>query len=108
MCAGFQQAVVDVLVKKTIRAAGKYGVKTVMLAGGVAANKSLRTQLAQAASDAAQAVQDKKLKFLVPDSNLCTDNAAMVAVAGYYESKKKKVARDNWRRLKVDPNWELE
>jgi len=72
--ASFQAAVVDVLVAKTIMAAGEHGVKQVLLAGGVAANKSLRERL----------VADCPIPVLVPEPILCTDNAAMVAACGYY------------------------
>jgi len=43
----------------------------------------------------------------VPEFKLCTDNAAMVAVAAYYLSEKKKIKLDNYKRIKTDPNWEL-
>ncbi|MFA5029908.1 MAG: tRNA (adenosine(37)-N6)-threonylcarbamoyltransferase complex transferase subunit TsaD [Patescibacteria group bacterium] len=100
ICFEFQQAVIDVLVTKTVRAAREYRVKTVMLAGGVAANKKLRESLRLAAERGGY-------KFLVPEFKLCTDNAAMVALAGYYLARKKKIKLDNWKRVKVDPNWEL-
>jgi len=72
--ASFQAAVVDVLVAKTIMAAGEHGVKQVLLAGGVASNKSLRERL----------VQDCPIPVLIPEPILCTDNAAMIAACGYY------------------------
>ena len=70
----FENAVVDVLVQKTIRAAKKYGVKSITLSGGVAANKKLRKEL----SKAAEAIG---LSLAVPDFELCTDNAIMIANA---------------------------
>ena len=72
--ASFQEAVVDVLVKKTVAAAREYGVRQVLLAGGVAANGLLRQRLAQASP----------LPVLIPDLKLCTDNAAMIAACGYF------------------------
>ncbi len=72
--ASFQAAVVDVLVAKAIMAAGEHGVKQVLLAGGVAANKSLRERL----------VADCPIPVLIPEPILCTDNAAMIAACGYY------------------------
>lgn len=75
VAAGFQQSVVDVLTEKTLRAAKEYGVKQVIAAGGVAANKGLRASL--------DAVFEKEgIPFYVPPISLCTDNAAMIAAAG--------------------------
>ena len=72
--ASFQQAIVDVLVKKTVTAARKYGVKQILLSGGVAANRRLRKQL----------FEDSPITVLLPAPQLCTDNAAMVAACGYF------------------------
>ncbi|MFC1865664.1 tRNA (adenosine(37)-N6)-threonylcarbamoyltransferase complex transferase subunit TsaD [Chloroflexota bacterium] len=72
--ASFQQAVVDVLVKKTVTAARKYGVKLILLSGGVAANRRLRKQF----------FEDSPMTVLLPAPQLCTDNAAMVAACGYF------------------------
>ncbi|MFA6918954.1 MAG: tRNA (adenosine(37)-N6)-threonylcarbamoyltransferase complex transferase subunit TsaD [Patescibacteria group bacterium] len=100
LCFEFQQAAVDVLVAKTIKAAQKYRVKTILIAGGVAANKHLREALRMSA-------EENNLKFFVPEFKLCTDNAAMVAIAGYYLAQKKKPSQDDWKKIKVNPNWEL-
>ena len=70
----FQEAVVDVLVTKTVTVAREYGVKQILLAGGVAANERLRQRL----------VKDSPIPVLIPPFNLCTDNAAMIAACGYY------------------------
>jgi N6-L-threonylcarbamoyladenine synthase len=75
VAASFQASVVEVLVHKTMRAAEAYQVKQLLLAGGVAANKGLRTALEAA-------TQKVGLPFVVPPLNLCTDNAAMIAAAG--------------------------
>ncbi len=72
--ASFQEAVVDVLVTKTVAAAGEYGVKNILMAGGVAANGRLRQRL----------LQDSPLPVLIPLRNLCTDNAAMIAACGFF------------------------
>ncbi len=72
--ASFQEAVVDALVTKTVAAAGEYGVKNILLAGGVAANGLLRQRL----------VEDSPLPVLIPPLKLCTDNAAMIAACGYF------------------------
>lgn len=100
ICHEFQQAVIDVLVGKTIKAAKKFKAKSVLLAGGVAANKKLREALRLA-------VEQEKLKFFVPEFKLCTDNAAMVAIGAYYLSQKTKAKSDGWKNFTADPNWEL-
>ncbi|MFA5076761.1 MAG: tRNA (adenosine(37)-N6)-threonylcarbamoyltransferase complex transferase subunit TsaD [Patescibacteria group bacterium] len=94
LSASFQQAAVDVLVSKTFKAAKFYKVKTVMLCGGVAANELLRQTYKLQATR-------YKLNFLMPDISLCTDNAVMSAVAGYFT---KPIA---YQKLKVDPNLEI-
>lgn len=77
---GFQASVVEVLTEKTLRAAREYNVKQVIAAGGVSANKGLRTSLEQ--TFAAEAIP-----FYVPPLKLCTDNAAMIGAAAYYMYK---------------------
>ena len=76
LCASFQQAVVDVLVDKTLSAAREHDLPAVCLAGGVAANQPLRQAL-QAACQA------QGRRFYVPSFKYCTDNAAMIAMAGW-------------------------
>jgi len=75
IAASFQDAVVEILVEKTLRAASWSGVKSVMLAGGVASNTRLRQQLQERASA-------ENLNVFIPSPILCTDNAAMIAAAG--------------------------
>jgi len=75
LAAGFQEAVVDVLVTKTIRAAAAIGARTIILGGGVAANRPLRERLAAKAAVAG-------LPLIVPRPGLCTDNGAMIGAAG--------------------------
>ncbi|WP_163652072.1 tRNA (adenosine(37)-N6)-threonylcarbamoyltransferase complex transferase subunit TsaD [Listeria sp. PSOL-1] len=77
MAASFQESVVDVLVNKTLRAAKKYQVKQLLLAGGVAANKGLRARLIQEAE-----VEISDVSLVIPPLSLCGDNAAMIAAAG--------------------------
>jgi N6-L-threonylcarbamoyladenine synthase len=72
---GFQDAVVDVLVTKTIRAAEEIGARSIVLGGGVAANASLRSRLAGEA-------ESRRLPLIVPRPALCTDNGAMIGAAG--------------------------
>ena len=77
IAASFQEAVVDVLVRKTIAAARETGVERVLLAGGVAANTRLREKFAEGCEKAG-------LALFYPPADLCTDNAAMIACAGYW------------------------
>lgn len=82
IAASFQSAVVDVLVKKTKRAAKKIGAKSILLGGGVAANSSLRTALQNMCNSYAPPI-----KLLVAPKQYCTDNAVMVASLAYYKFK---------------------
>ncbi len=104
VCAESQQAVIDVLISKTIKASKKYKAKSVFLSGGVAANKELRKQL-----EFKVCSLPFKTNFLVPPRNLCTDNAAMIALAAALKFKnltsgQKKKLKDNWQKIKVGPN----
>lgn len=73
---GFQDSVVEVLTAKTVRAAREFGVKQVIAAGGVSANKGLRSALETA-------FEQEGIPFYVPPLKLCTDNAAMIGAAAY-------------------------
>jgi len=75
VAAGFQASVVEVLTTKALRAAKEFGVKQVIAAGGVAANKGLRFSLEETFTK-------EEIPFYVPPITLCTDNAAMIAAAG--------------------------
>ena len=72
--ASFQQAIVDVLVSKTLQAGERLGVRQLLLGGGVAANKALGDHF----------VRNSPIPVLIPPPSLCTDNAAMIAACGYY------------------------
>ncbi len=83
VAASFQAAAIDVLAAKTARAAREFGARTVLLSGGVAANKALRKKLS---------VMSRKLSvaFIAPPFRYNTDNAAMIGVAGYFAHLRKK------------------
>lgn len=94
LAASFQEAVVDVLLEKTLRAAEEFSASEILIAGGVSANRALR-----------EAFQSKSpVKVNIPHISLCTDNAAMIATAGYYRFVHG--VRDS---LDMDafPNWRL-
>lgn len=95
----FERAVVDVLVTKAMRAAKKYRCKTVTLCGGVAANRYLRDTLKGAA-------KQNKLHLLIPPFELCTDNAAMIAMAAYFKLQGG-YKPSNPTKIKADPRWEI-
>ncbi|SES86677.1 O-sialoglycoprotein endopeptidase [Natronincola peptidivorans] len=78
VAASFQQAVIEILVEKTISCALEKGMKQITLAGGVAANSGLRQLLQEKAKE-----HDLDLKY--PSLKLCTDNAAMIGCVGYYD-----------------------
>ncbi|MBE3570034.1 MAG: tRNA (adenosine(37)-N6)-threonylcarbamoyltransferase complex transferase subunit TsaD [Bacillales bacterium] len=85
VAASFQASVVEVLTEKTVRAAKQYHVKQVLLAGGVAANRGLRSELQKKIEEL------KDVELVIPPLSLCTDNAAMIAAAGtvFYEKGKR-------------------
>lgn len=78
MCASFQASVLDVLIEKTKHAADELDVKQIILAGGVAANRGLRGRIVKEIPD---------LEILIPPMKYCTDNAAMIGAAAYYQYK---------------------
>ncbi len=100
ICASLQQAIIDVLVGKTVQAAKKYRVKTVMIGGGVAASKALRAHMALSVQQSVSTA-----RYINPPLKLCTDNAAMIAVAGYFHAVKKDFS--HFDSLDAMPRWEL-
>ena len=85
IAASFQNAVTDVLSGHLIECAKKYGTKRIALAGGVAANKPLRDRCEALA-------RENSMEFVCPSMSLCTDNAAMIGCAAYYEYKSGNIA----------------
>jgi len=94
LAASFQAAVVDVLVEKTLLAADTYKVREIIVAGGVSANKRLREKI----------LSESKRPVHIPPLSLCTDNAAMIAGAGYYH-----YTQDDFSSFDFDvlPTWQL-
>ncbi|WPB79831.1 tRNA (adenosine(37)-N6)-threonylcarbamoyltransferase complex transferase subunit TsaD [Archangium violaceum] len=97
LCASFQEAVADALSKKFVAAARRLGLKNLVVCGGVAANSRLRSLSLERA-------KERHLNLYLPPVRLCTDNGAMIAVAGY----------EAWRRglrgdfnLSADPAWRM-
>lgn len=92
MAASFQMAVVDALMTKTMKAAEHFKAKNIVVAGGVSANKALRDSITMRAS----------VPVFIPPLNLCTDNAAMIAGAGYFRYS---VGQRDSMDMDVLPNW---
>ena len=78
LASSFQTAVIDILTSKTLKAVKEFGIKQVVVAGGVAANKGLRSAMQNLADN-------NNFILTVPSFKYCTDNAAMIAVAGYFQ-----------------------
>ena len=109
ICYEFQQAVIDVLITKTLKALEKYPVKTVLLGGGVASNQALRQQLTNTLHKKFPLIQ-----LQIPNNSYCGDNAAMIAMAGFWrwQQKKNQISfqqeiNHNWYQLKTEANLPL-
>lgn len=94
MSSEIQQAIIDVLVSKTLKARDEYSAKSVILGGGVAANDELRKQL--------QKKLEKTPLFVAP-ANLCTDNGVMIGIVGFFNWLKKKQTK----KVIADPNFRI-
>lgn len=93
LCAGVQKAIIDVLVFKTLNAVKEYEVKSLLLGGGVAANKALSDRFYSEIKN-----QKLEVSLHIPPAFLCTDNAAMIASAGFYNRN-----LCSWRDVIADP-----
>ena len=76
LCASFEKTVTEILIENTKKALKQINVKTVALAGGVSANSYIRNEFLK--------LKENGIEVYMPDLKLCTDNAAMIASAGYY------------------------
>ncbi|MFA6994849.1 MAG: tRNA (adenosine(37)-N6)-threonylcarbamoyltransferase complex transferase subunit TsaD [Patescibacteria group bacterium] len=99
-CFEYQQAIIDTLIHKTLKAAEKFTAKTIMLSGGVSANTELRTQMAEAIKN-----KIPDANFLVPNKEYTTDNAAMIATAAAYQTKRQRLI--TFDKLRVDASLQL-
>lgn len=99
-CYEFQQAIIEVLIAKTIKAAKRFQAKSVMLSGGVSANQELRRQLAAAVKK-----DLKKVNLFIPDLEYTTDNAAMIATAAFFQVGRRKPL--DFSKLRVDSSLQL-
>jgi len=97
MAAGVESAICEVLVKKSIRACVQMDAPRLVIAGGVAANKNLRSLLAKLAAD-------KDIDVFLPQPQHCTDNAAMIAYAGFQNVRSGLRSADDWD---ARPRWSL-
>ena len=99
MCFEAQQAVIDILIKKTIKAVKDWRAKAIILGGGVAANSQLQRQLIK------KAKKDLPMcEIYIPPSRYCTDNAVMTAITAYFHKKEKR----SWQKIKADANLRLD
>ncbi|MCX6813473.1 MAG: tRNA (adenosine(37)-N6)-threonylcarbamoyltransferase complex transferase subunit TsaD [Candidatus Azambacteria bacterium] len=106
IAAEVQNAIIDVLTAKTVKAIENLNPKTVMIAGGVSANKALREKMVKE-------IESYGIPFLMPDISYATDNAAMIAVAGYFSAKGGSASggnyldKDSWKKIEADANLKL-
>ena len=100
LSASFQEAAFDVVIYKTLKAAKKFNVKTITLGGGVSANKSLVSEFKLAIKK-----EDLNLQFLSPSIGLSTDNAVMIALAGFFRYKQKGVS--SWQKIEAKSNLKI-
>lgn len=106
ICFAFEEAVVDVLCSKTIKAAKKYKPMGILLAGGVAADKRLQDELKYRIEKYNLGVEEKyRMNFYIPGPGMAGDNAAMIGIAAYYHILKNDLG--NWRNAIVDANLSL-
>lgn len=93
VCACLQKTIIDILISKTLKAAEKYKAKSILLGGGVAANQALREELKSSIVN-----RQSSIKLFVPTKSLCTDNAAMIASAAFFNYKEVM-----WQKLTANP-----
>ena len=100
VCASFQEAAVDILTTKTLRAVAEHQPKSVIISGGVSANKRLREHLGEQLQK-----KHPTISYHLPELQYTTDNAVMIATAGYFQARNKNFADPI--TLQADPNLRL-
>ena len=98
MCFEVQRAIIDVLIKKTMKAAKDFRVRSVILGGGVVANRGLRKRFEKTGAELG-------LRVIYPSAGYCTDNAVMTAITAFSHREKK---TKNWKTIKVNANLKIE
>ena len=98
----FQEAITDVLVRKTIKAAKEFKTKSIILAGGVSANKRLKEKFQERLKK-----ETLNIKLLVPKLEYATDNAIMIALAGFFQYIKQGKKSLSWKKIEADANLRL-
>jgi N6-L-threonylcarbamoyladenine synthase len=104
ICASFQQASLDVLINKTLRAAKQYKARSIIVSGGVSANQALRQELTKQVK-----IDMPNVKLFFPELSFTGDNAAMIALAAAIKIKNFKPNKliKSWQKLQANANWEL-
>lgn len=103
LAAEFEAAVTEVLISKTSTAIDEFGIKTLILAGGVAANKNIRRAITDLS-------RDKKIDINIPTQDLTGDNSLMIAVAGYFRIShylKENLSFPELDTIQAEPNWSI-
>lgn len=103
LCQEFQNAATEVLIAKTIRAAQKYHPHSILLAGGVSANKELRKQLGEAIKNNLP----NNTNYQLPITDYCLDNSAMIAAASFFRWKLSKKKTYPWQTVEANANLKL-
>jgi N6-L-threonylcarbamoyladenine synthase len=98
----FQEAIIDVLVKKTIKASSEFKTKSIILAGGVSANERLKEKFQKKLTESGM-----KIKLFVPQLEYTTDNAIMIALAGFFQYIKQGKKSLSWKKIEADANLRL-
>ena len=94
ICANVQKVIIEILIKKTLIAAEKFSAKSILLGGGVAANQTLRDELAKMTK-----IKIPDTDIFIPQKSLCTDNGAMIAAASFFNNQ-----TVDWQKVDADPS----
>lgn len=104
MAAEIQQSIVDVLIKKTIKAAKDHKAKSIILGGGVAANEKLREELRRKIEK-----EIPNTLYLIPDIKFCTDNAVMVGLTAFFNLRKNEIKKiKDWKKITANGNLRID